>query len=100
MKIETRKATQNVLIELLEFAKSQKIDFVEYEGIKYNVKDYKFKKYYTIYDKYDFYISECSSLDELQAFLQIEKKHTISNMILQHCLIKDKYYIYPTYELA
>lgn len=92
--------TESILIELLEYAKSQKINFVEYEGIKYNVKDYKFKKYYTIYDKNDFYISECSSLDELQAFLQVEKKRSISDMILQHCLIKDKYYIYPTYEMA
>ena len=41
----------NELIELLEFAKSQKIDFIEYEGIKYNVKKYKFKKYYTILSK-------------------------------------------------
>lgn len=90
----------NELIELLEFAKSQKIDFIEYEGIKYNVKKYKFKKYYTIYDKNDFYIGECDSLDALQAFLKVQKKRSISDMILQHCLIKDKFYIYHTYELA
>lgn len=98
---KTRKVTENyLLIELLEFAKSQNIDFVEYAGIKYNVKDYKFKKYYTIYDKNDFYISECNSLDELQEFLEIQNKRSISSMIVQHILIKNKYYIHPTYELA
>ena len=90
----------NELIELLEFAKSQKIEFVEYNGKRYNVKDYKFKKYYTIYNKNDFYVSECNSLDKLQEFLQIKDKNIISNMIFQHSLIKDKYYIYPIYEMA
>lgn len=90
----------NELMELLEFAKSQKLDFVEYNGKIYNVKDYKFKKYYTIYDKNDFYISECNSLDELQKFLKMQKKRSISKMIIYKSLIKDKYYIYPTYELA
>lgn len=90
----------NELIELLEFAKSQKIDFVEYDGIHYDVKNYKFKKYYTVYDKNDFYISECDSLDALQEFLNTQKKRSISAMITQHRLIKDKYYIYPMYEMA
>lgn len=98
--MRTESITESILIELLEYAKSQKINFVEYEGIKYNVKEFKFKKYYTIYDKNDFYVGECGSLDELQVFLKVEKKRSISDMILQHCLIKDKYYIYPTYEMA
>lgn len=90
----------NELIELLEFAKSQKIKIVEYEGKKYNINDYKFKKYYTIYDKNDFYISEFDSLDTLQQFLKVQKRRSISKMIIQHNLIKDKYYIYPTYEMS
>lgn len=89
----------NELIELLEFAKSQKIDLVEYDGKHYNIKEYKFKKYYTIYNKNDFYIGEYDSLDKLQKFLKMEKKRSISKMIIQHNLIKDKYYIYPTYEV-
>jgi len=97
--MKKERITESILIELLEYAKSQKICFVEYEGKKYNVKNYKFKKYFTIYDKNDFYISEYSSLDELQNFLQITKKRIISTMISQHNLIQDKYYIYPTYEL-
>lgn len=98
--MKAERITESILIELLEYAKSKKISSIEYEGNKYNIKDYKFKKYYTIYDKNDFYISECSSLDELQEFLQVAKKRSISIMIAQHNLIKDKYYIYPTYELA
>lgn len=90
----------NELIELLEFAKSQKIDFVEYNGTRYNVNDYKFKKYYTIYNKNDFYISECDSLEKLQAFLKMQKRRSISAMIANHQLIKDNYYIYPMYEMA
>lgn len=91
---------ESILIELLEFAKSQKLDFVEYNGTTYNVKDYKFKKYYTIYDKNDFYISECDSLDKLQEFLESNKKRSISAMITNHQLIKDLYYIYTTFELT
>ena len=90
----------NELIELLEFAKSQKIDFIEYNGKRYNVNDYKYKQYYTIYNKYDFYVSECDSLDKLQGFLHTQKKRCISVMIANHQLIKDKYYIYPMYEMA
>lgn len=100
MKMETIKETENILIELLEFAKSQNIEFVEYEGKKYNVNDYKFKKYYTIYDKNDFYIGEYSTLQELQKFLEIDTDNSMSAMIKQHNLIKNKYYIYPTYEMA
>ena len=88
------------LMEILEFAKSQKIYNVEYLGKSYNVNDYKFKKYYTIYNKHDFYISECQTLDELMQFLKVHKKRSISAMIAQHRLIKDKFYIYPTYEIA
>lgn len=90
----------NELIELLEFAKSQKIEFVEYNGNHYNVNNYKYKKYYTIYNKNDFYVSECDSLDNLQVFLNTQKKRSISAMIANHQLIKDKYYIYTMYELA
>ena len=89
----------NELIELLEFAKSQKIDFVEYEGIRHDVKGFKFKKYYTVYDKNDFYISECDSLDKLLEFLNTQKKRIISTMIVQNNLIKNKYHVRKTYEL-
>ena len=58
--MKAERITESILIELLEYAKSKKISSIEYEGNKYNIKDYKFKKYYTIYDKNDFYISECS----------------------------------------
>ena len=91
---------ENELIELLEFAKSQKIDFVEYNGTRYNVNDFKFKKYYTIYDKNDFYINECNTLQELQKFLEIYPKEYISKIITQQNFINGMYYIYTTYELA
>lgn len=100
MKMETIKETENILIELLEFAKSQKIEFVEYEGKKYNVNDYTFKKYYTIYDKNDFYINEFRTLQELQKFFEIETSNSMSAMIQQHNQIKNQYSIYTTYEMT
>lgn len=90
----------NEIIELLEFGKATKQEKLIYNNQEYIIKDFKFNKYYTIYNKKDEYVTEFDKLEELQNYLKVSSKNYLKVAINKMYLIKDFYKIHQTYELV